>query len=161
MKYMDDLKHKLCEEVDAIAKKSDLAMSDIEKLYKMTDIIKNLEKIKMYDEYGDSEEDQYSERRGRGRNAKRDSMGRYARDGGSYRSGGSYADGGSYDSGGSYAEEGGSSRRGGESYRRGYSRAEGKEAMMEKLESMMENAENVREREALQKCLRTLETMQG
>lgn len=163
MKYMDDLKHKLCEEVDSIAKKGDISMSDLEKLHKMTDTIKNLEKIKMYEQYADDgEDDQYSERRGRGRNARRDSMGRYSRDdGGSYRgSGGSYAehggsyDGGSYD-GGSYARDGGSSYRQG-----GYSRAEGKEQMMQKLEEMMEHAGNVRERETLDRCMRELKNMQ-
>jgi hypothetical protein len=147
MKHIDDLKDKLCEEVDIIAKKGDISMSDLERVHKLTDTIKNIEKIKMYSEYSE-EDEEYSQRRGRSRNAHRDSMGRYSRDGGgSYRGGSSYDDG-SYDDGGS-------------SYRRGgYSRAEGKEHMMQKLETMMDNAENVREREALQKCLRELKNVQ-
>jgi hypothetical protein len=32
--------------------------------------------------------------------------------------------------------------------------------MVQKLETMMDNAENVREREALQKCLRELKNVQ-
>jgi hypothetical protein len=70
----------------------------------------------------------YSERRGRGRNAKRDSMGRYSSEGGSYERGASYDD--------------------------GYSRA--KDDMMSMLGEMMEDA-SPKEREALKKCMRELE----
>ena len=156
MKHIEDLKEKLCEEVDIIAKKGDISMSDLERVHKLTDTIKNIEKIKMYSEYSEEEDEEYSQRRGRGRNAKRDSMGRYSREGGSYRGGSSYGDGG----GSSYAED--SYEDGGSSYRRGggYSRSEGKEQMVQKLETMMDSASNVREREALQKCLRELKNMQ-
>jgi cell fate (sporulation/competence/biofilm development) regulator YmcA (YheA/YmcA/DUF963 family) len=154
MKYLEELKHKLCEEMDIIAKKGEMSMSDLDKVQKMASAIKNLDKIKMYEEYSDEgEEGEYSERRGRGRNARRDSMGRYSREGGSSYRGGSYADGGSY------AEDGGS--YGDASYRRGgYSRASAKEHMLETVEELMEKAENVREREALQKCMKELKNLQ-
>ena len=76
----------------------------------------------------------YSERRGRGRNAKRDSMGRYSSEGGSYEGGSSY-------------------ERGGQG---GYSRDEATDWMMRELGSMMEDA-SPKEREALKKCMRELE----
>ena len=75
----------------------------------------------------------YSERRGRGRNAKRDSMGRYSSEGGSY--------------------EGGSYERGGQG---GYSRDEATDWMMRELGNMMEDADP-KQREALKKCMRELE----
>ena len=78
----------------------------------------------------------YSERRDRGRNARRDSMGRYSSEDGS-----SYED---------YSEESGSS------YRGGYSRGSAKEHMMNKLGTMMEDADP-KEREALKKCMRAIE----
>ena len=72
----------------------------------------------------------YSERRGRGRNAKRDSMGRYSSEGGSYE--------------------------GGSSYRGGYSRDDAKDDMMNRLGEMMEDADP-KEREALKECMRAIE----
>ena len=68
----------------------------------------------------------YSYARGRGRYAKRDSMGRYSRDDGYMRRDG------------------------------GYSREDGKAYMMEQLEDMMEDAEKPSEKEALRRCMETL-----
>ena len=79
----------------------------------------------------------YSERRGRGRNARRDSMGRYSSEDGSYEGGSSYRGG-----------------QGGSSYEGGYSQA--KDDMMMMLGEMMEDA-SPKEREALKKCMRELE----
>ena len=76
----------------------------------------------------------YSERRGRGRYAKRDSMGRYSSDGGSY-------DGDEY-----------SERRG-----RGYSRDEATDWMMTRLGEMMSETDDPKQRETLKKCMRELE----
>ena len=76
----------------------------------------------------------YSERRGRGRNAKRDPMGRYSSDGGSY-------DGDDY-----------SERRTG----RGYSRDEATDHLMRQLGNMMEDADP-KQRETLKKWMRELE----
>ena len=76
----------------------------------------------------------YSERRDGGRNARRDRMGRYSSDEGSYVGGSSYDD---------YSEEG--SYRGGQGGR-GYSKDEAKDHHMRKLGAMMEGADpNVRE----------------
>lgn len=131
------------------------SVQEIERVHKLTDTIKNLDKIEMLEEEsgGYSEEGGSYARggRGRGRNARRDSMGRYSREGGYSEEGGSYG-GGSY-GGGSYAGGRGSSR-GGLSYA-GYSR-DGSD-MMERLEEMMHEASDPKEREAIKRCMRELE----
>ena len=72
----------------------------------------------------------YSERRGRGKYAKRDSMGRYSSDGDDY-----------------------SERR----TARGYSRDEATDLMMTKLGEMMSETDDPKQRETLKKCMRELE----
>ena len=86
----------------------------------------------MLEDVGDEDEysynDGYSNARGRGRNAKRDSMGRYSR-------------------------EGGNSYRGGYS-RRGYSRDDGaKEDAMQKLNDLMNETTDNSVRMAIQKAM--------
>ena len=164
MEYIEKIKKMLCKELDEYAMKSKLTMADLEAVHKLTDTVKNLDKIAMLSEEsggysearggrsrgrssymgGSSYDDDmmYSERRGRGRNAKRDSMGRYSSE-----------DGSSYDD---YSEEG--LYRGGSSYERGrgYSRGDAKDHMMNKLGMMMEDADP-KEREALKECMRAIE----
>lgn len=92
-----DLKDKLCEELEEIARKPDMGLGDLELIHKLTDTIKNIGKIEMLEEEGgysqeDGRDDGYgrgmSYARGRGgynrggRNTRRDSMGRYSRDDG-------------------------------------------------------------------------------
>lgn len=156
MEYIEKIKKMLCKELDEYAMKTKITGSDLEMIWKLTDTVKNLDKIEMLEEEsgysearggrgrgrssyegGSSYDDDmmYSERRGRGRYAKRDSMGRYSSEGGSYDD---------------YSEE--SSYRGG----RGYSRDDAKDHMMNKLGSMMEDADP-NEREILKDCMRKLE----
>lgn len=133
-----------------------LSAGDLETLHKLTDTVKNIDKIEMLEEDGGySEDGAYmgegriygtSYARGRGRNAKRDSMGRYSREGGM-----------SYDDGMSYARGGRGGNRGGGYSREGYSRADAKEYMIEKMEDMMEEAETPREKEAIRQCIMKLE----
>lgn len=147
MEYIEKIKKMLCKELDEYAMKSKLTMSDLQPVHLMTDIIKNLDKIEMledgdsYDGYSEMREYPYmggsSYARGRGRYAKRDSMGRYSSEGGSYEGGSSYDD---------YSER--ADRR--------YSRDDAKDHMMNKLGSMMENADP-NEREILKDCMRKLE----
>lgn len=170
MHYMHDLKDLLCAELEDYAEKGKksgkMSMGDLESIHKLTDTVKNIMKIDVLKEevgysedghymgegriYGTSYESGYSERggssyaRGRGRYAKRDSMGRYSRDGGM-----------SYDDDMSYARGGRMGNRDG--MRGGYSRDDGKEYMMEQLEEMMEQAQKPAEREALKKCMQALE----
>lgn len=152
MHYMHDLKDLLCAELEDYAEKGKksgkMSMGDLESIHKLTDTVKNIMKIDILkEETGYSEDGAYmgegriygtsydgydrgtSYARGRGRYAKRDSMGRYSRDGGmSYRGG----------------------------MRGGYSRDDGKHYMMEQLEEMMEEAEKPAEKEALRRCMDAL-----
>ena len=156
MEYIEKIKKMLCKELDEYAIKSKLTMSDLQPVHLMTDIIKNLDKIEMLEDeggysearggmrgrsymHGSSYDDDmmYSERRGRGRNAKRDSMGRYSSD-----------DGMNYDDT-SYARDGRSGMR-------GYSRDDGKERMIEHLEDLAENADT-KSREAIHRAIKQIE----
>ena len=95
----------------------------------------------------------YSERRGRGRNTRRDSMGRYSSEGGSSYE--DYSEEGSYRGGSSYEEGGSSYARGGQGGR-GYSRDDAKDHLMSALGEAMEGA-SPNEREILKDCMRKLE----
>ena len=171
MDYMHDLKDLLCAELEDYAEKGKksgkMSMGDLESIHKLTDTVKNIMKIDVLKEeagysedghymgegriYGTSYESGYSERggsayaRGRGRYAKRDSMGRYSRDGGM-----------SYDDDMSYARGG---RGGNRSYSRegGYSREDGKHYLMGELDRLMKKASTHTEREALEECMQALE----
>ena len=153
MEYIEKIKKKLCAELEKFAMKPDLTVADLEKIHKLTDTVKNLDKIRILEEdgegYSESRGDyrysydddmMYSERRGRGRNAKRDSMGRYSSEGGSY----------------DYSEDGNSYRRGRSPYDGGMSYDGAKDHMMNKLGEMMTSA-NEDEREILKDCMRKLE----
>lgn len=103
MKVYDQIKDMLCDELEQIAKKKELTTNSLEVLYKGVDIIKDLATIRAmeqeYPEEGYSRDGGYSQgyyeripyymydngsSYARGRNAKRDSMGRYSSDGRSY-----------------------------------------------------------------------------
>lgn len=126
MKALYDLKEKFYEELEELAHKGELGAGDLELAHKLTDTIKNINKICMleedggYSQTGDWETGSY----GRGnsyRGRKRDSMGRYSRDG-----------------------------------RGGYSRHDVKEAMMEQAREMMDNATTEREREVIRRFISEL-----
>ena len=153
MEYIEKIKKMLCKELDEYAMKQKLTGGDLDMIWKLTDTVKNLDKIEMLEEesdgysearggmrgrsymHGSSYDDDmmYSERRGRGRNARRDSMGRYSSDNGM-----------SYEN---YSEE---------RMDRRYSRDDAKDHMMNKLGSMMEDADP-NQREILKDCMRKLE----
>ncbi len=136
----EDIKEMLCKELDGFAKKGEISSTSLDMIHKLTDSIKNIDKIEMLEGSG------YSEAR-------------YSRDGG-WEARGSYGRGGSYDGGSSY--EGGSSyaNRRGTHYVRGhysrdggYSRDDAKQEMMENLEEMMGSAESEKAREAIKRCM--------
>ena len=158
MDYMHDLKDLLCAELKDYAEKGkrsgELSKADVEVIDTVLNSVKNIYKIDKYKEetegysedghymgegriYGTSYESGYSERggssyaRGRGRYAKRDSMGRYSRDDGYMR-------------------------RDGRGMRGGYSRDDAKSYMIEQIEEMMETAEKPTEKEALRRCMDAL-----
>lgn len=157
MEYIEKLKKKACKELEEYAERPKLSLQDWEVIHMLTDTEKNLDKISMLEEDedgysearggmrggrhymgGSSYDDDmmYSERRGRGRNAKRDSMGRYSSE-----------DGMSY---GHYSEE--------DSYRsgRGYSRDDAKDHLMNRLGEMMTSADE-EQRQILKDAMRKLE----
>ncbi len=83
---MEDLRATLCGELEEIARKPELGAGDLEIVHKLTDTIKNIDKIEMLDESGYSRDADWDANiRGtynRGssyRGRRRDSLGRYSR----------------------------------------------------------------------------------
>lgn len=110
-----------------------ISQQDIDRIHKITDTVKNIDKIEMLEEGEYSEADDWM---GEGRiygtsygRRKRDSMGRYSKNDG-------------------YSEEMRDGYHG-----RGYSRAEGGDRMVEQLEDMLENAHTPKMREAIKRCI--------
>lgn len=133
-----------------------ISQSEIDRIHKLTDTVKNIDKIEVLESgEGYSEDTDFmgegrmygtSYARGRGRNARRDRMGRYSSDDGMSYEGGSYARGG----------QGGRGRNmGGSSYGMSYDGA--KEHLMDKAEEMLEMAQDPKERRAIEKFMRELE----
>lgn len=147
MKEYYDIKEMLRKELKEYAHKSELSAGSLDVIHKLTDTIKNLDKIELleageyYDE--DSYDDGGSYARGRGRNAKRDRMGRYSREG----EGGGYGRGNSYARGGDYDRDDGMM----------YARDDGKEHVIRDVRDMMKYAKNEHEREAFRRVLEELE----
>lgn len=136
MEYMYELKDKLCKELDEIARKPEMGAGDLEIIHKLTDTIKNIDKIDML------EDDGYSQAGYRDR-------------GSSYNRGSSYANRGKHYVRGHYSRDGYSME--GRGNRGGYSRHDAKEAMMEQMEMLMDQAGSEREREAIRRCMSQLE----
>lgn len=135
MEYMYELKEKLCEELDEIARKPEMSAGDLEAIHKLTDTIKNLDKIEMLEDGGYSQAG-------------------YRDGGSSYNRGSSYANRGKHYVRGHYSRDGYSME--GRGNRGGYSRHDAKEAMMEQMEMLMEQAGSEREREAIRRCISQL-----
>ena len=134
MEYMHELKEKLCEELEEIARKGELGAGDLEIVHKLTDTIKNLDKIEMLEE-----DDGYS----RGGDWEMEGRGGYSRNGGAYNRGSSYAR--RRDSRGRYTSD------------RRYSRDDAKTHMIEQMEQMMNGSQNEREREIIRRAMEQLE----
>lgn len=116
MHALKELKEKFHDELEKIARKSEMSAGDLETVHKLTDTIKNIDKICMLedDSYsGDGEWEAY----GKGNSyasRRRDSMGRYSRDG-------------------------------------------GKEKMISRLESMMDDSNSEKTKSAIRKCISEIE----
>lgn len=142
---MEKLKEKLWKELDEISDKPDLSAGDLETAHKLSDTIKNLDKICMLEE-GDG----YSE------------DGEWAADmRGTYGRGSSYANRGKHYVRGHYSRDDGMGRDGrGYSSRRDsrgrYSRDDGRSEMMEYLEMALDSATE-QDREAIRRMMRQLE----
>ena len=142
MEYIEKIKKMLCKELDEYAMKGKISGSDLDMIWKLTDTVKNLDKIEMledgdsYDGYSEIREYPYiggsSYARGRGRYAKRDSMGRYS----------------SEDRMTDNYSEARMDRR--------YSRDDAKDHMIDKLGEMMTSADE-EQREILKDAMRKIE----
>jgi hypothetical protein len=53
MRALEDLREMLCEELDEIAKKQEMNAGDLETVHKLTDTIKNIDKIYLLEEDGE------------------------------------------------------------------------------------------------------------
>ena len=135
MESMYDLKEKLCRELDEIASKPEMSAGDLETVHKLTDTIKNIDKIDMLEETGEYSQAGDWEMEGRG----------------SYNRGSSYANRGKHYVRGHYSRDG-YNRDG-----RTYSRGGAKEHMMMELEEAMNAASNDREREVIRRCMDQLD----
>ena len=137
MEYMHKIKKMLCKELEEYGDKKSLSSADVEMIHKLTDTVKNLDKIEMLEDKDDGYSETYpyymggsSYERGRGRYAKRDRMGRY-----------------SSDMDDDYSE----TRMG-----RGYSRDDAKDHLMNKLGEMMSSADE-EQRHILKDAMRRIE----
>lgn len=137
MDYMHDLKEKLCDELEEIARKPEMSAGDLEAIHKLTDTIKNIDKIEMLED-GDG----------------------YSMDGdwearGSYR-GVDYDDGSSNANRGMHYVRGHYSRDRRDSMGR-YSRDGAKDKMMHHLEKMMNSAGTEKDREMVRRFMSQME----
>ena len=138
MEYMYELKEKLCRELDEIARKPEMSAGDLETVHKLTDTIKNIDKIDMLEDDGYSQAGDWEAR------------GKYSRmDDRIYNRGSSYANRGKHYVRGHYSRDGRNTD--------GYSRADAKDRMMEHLNEMMQEASSEKEREAIRRCMAQIE----
>lgn len=127
-KAMYELRNMLCDELDELARKGDLGAGDLEIAHKLTDTIKNIDKIKMMEDDGYSRDGDYS----RGGDWQADMRGTYGR-------------------GSSYA------RRGTHYVRGHYSRADSMEHLREQINDMMRETDDDRVKEALRRAASLME----
>lgn len=122
MRDMYKLREMLCEELEGYAKRGNLSSGDLETVHKLTDTIKNIDKIEILADDGS----EYSHARRR-----RDSMGRYSGTAERY-DGGWRTD--------RYLRDG------------GYSRTDGKQRIMDILESMIDGVQGT-DRQTIERLL--------
>lgn len=140
MEDMHKLKELLCRELDEFARRDSIESYDLDTIHKLTDTIKNLDKIEML-------EDGHSGARGMRRGEPR----MYSREG-------SYSQDGGYSYEDSFGDNDGYSQANrGKHYVRGhYSREDGRGQMMNQLEGMMSQAGSEQDREAIRRCMEQL-----
>lgn len=122
MRDMYKLREMLCEELEGYAKRGNLSSGDLETVHKLTDTIKNIDKIELLADNGS----EYSHARRR-----RDSMGRYSGTAERY-DGGWRTD--------RYPRDD------------GYSRTDGKQRIMDILESMIDGVQGT-DRQTIERLL--------
>ena len=133
MENMHKLKDTLYRELDEFARRDSIESYDLDTIHKLTDTIKNLDKIEMLEDGG------YSQARGGGN---RGGMRTYARDG----------EGGGYGYEDSFGDNDGYSMARRRRDERGrYSRDDGRDDMVNRLEEMMSRAGSDRDREEIRR----------
>ena len=123
MKALYEIKDMLCAELDEIGKKGEISAGDLETVHKLTDTIKNIDKITMLEDDGYSRDEDYSRDGEWAANMR-----------------GNYGRGSSY------------TRRGQHYVRGHYSRYDGRESMMRSLEDMLQNEAGY-DRATIQHCI--------
>ena len=140
MEDMRKLKDMLCRELDEFSRRDSIESYDLDTIHKLTDTIKNLDKIEMLEDGG------YSQARGGGN---RGGMRTYARDG----------EGGGYGYEDSFGDNDGYSMARRRRDERGrYSRDDGRDDMVNRREGLMSRAGSDRDREEIR---RMIERMKG
>lgn len=135
MRAFEDLKHMLCREVKEITDKGELNAGGLDTVHKLTDTIKNIDKIMMLEEGGEG----YSQRRDGDRNSRN-------REG--------YSRGGNWEARGRFGhsyDEGGNSYRNRDRMGR-YSRDDGRHEMIGELEDLMKDATG-RDKEVIRRAV--------
>lgn len=141
---LEELCEKITDEISEANKKLEktggkMTAGDLEYIDKLTHALKSIKTTLAMAEYDDDYSNEYSgarNGRGRGSNARRDSMGRYSRE---MRGGNSYAyEGGNYSG-------------------RGYSRDDARSEMMEQLREIEMSARDDRTRRMVQEWIRQAE----
>ncbi len=133
MHYLEKIKEKLCKELERLSGEEKLTAGSIEYIHKLSDTIKNIDKIMMLEDDG------------------------YSQGNGDWEARGTYG-GGRMHHENSY-NDGGNSYRGRRRDSMGrYSRDDGKEQMVRELREMMEDARTEKEREAIRRCINQIES---
>lgn len=146
MHNLDELKDKLCDELNDYARKEKLGAGELEIVHKLTDTIKNISKIEMLED-----EDGYS------RDGDWEARGNYGR-GNSYANRGQHYVRGHYSRDGRMMDDDYSMARGRRRDDRGrYSRDDGREYLVKKLREEMRGADSEREREIFKRAINILE----
>lgn len=140
MKILEELRDNLCEELDKIAMKKTIDNTNLDHIHKLTDSIKNIDKIIMLENGGYSEADEWSAR-------------------GMYGNESSYANRGEHYVRGHYSRDAhDNDMYSGRRDNRGrYSRDDGRSGMLEHMRNMMDNAETEKDREIIRRCVKQLE----
>jgi len=136
MKALEELRDTLCAELDEIARKGKIDTGSLEAVHKLTDTIKNIDKIIMLGGDGYSQSD--------------------GRDMRGYGDGNSYANRGQHYVRGHYSHDGEMSERRRDNRGR-YSHDSSKGHMISELREMMNDATTDRERSAIRRCIEQME----
>lgn len=133
MQSMYELREMLCRELDELTRKGELGAGDLDIAHKLTDTIKNIDKIDRLEDEGYSRGMDYS-------------RGRYSRDG-NWEA----------DMRGNYGRDSSYARRGTHYVRGHYSRDSGKDNMKRQLQEMLDEADDDTLRRAIQRCMDAVE----